>query len=83
MTAIPITALVPIVALLVGLTLDTWVYADASERQRQGDRVSAWVGPLRLETPEAWFLGCLILWVVFFPLYLSATGRNPFDRSRR
>ena len=39
------------------------------------------IGSLRLENPEAWFLGCLLLWVVFVPLYLTATGRNPFARN--
>lgn len=71
-------ALVPILALLVVLAIDVWVYVDARERLRQGNPVSVSLGSFRLETPETWFLGCLILWVVFFPLYLTATGRNPF-----
>jgi hypothetical protein len=74
-------ALVPIVVLVVLLALDGWVYADAQERLRRGKRVSVSLGSFRVETPQAWFLGCLILWVVFFPLYLTATGRNPFARS--
>jgi hypothetical protein len=47
-----------------------------TDRLRRGDPVS--VGSIHIEMPQAWFLGCLILWVVFFPLYLTATGRNPF-----
>jgi hypothetical protein len=41
------------------------------------------VGNLRVDTPEAWFLGCVALWVIFMPLYLTATGRNPFARQSR
>ncbi|MFU8870988.1 hypothetical protein [Micromonospora sp. SL4-19] len=73
-------ALAPILVLLVVLALDVWVYTDARQRLRQGDPVSVSLGSFRMRTPEAWFLGCLILWVVFFPLYLSASGRNPFAR---
>jgi cytochrome c oxidase assembly factor CtaG len=83
-TALPpvhITALIPAVALLLVLGTDAWVYKDAQDRLRQGHRVSVSVGSFQIQTPQAWFLGCLILWVVFFPLYLSATGRNPFAHS--
>jgi len=83
MTGTPGTALAPILVLLVVLALDAWVYSDARKRLRRGDPVSVSVGSVRVETPEAWFLGCLILWVVFFPLYLVASGRNPFAHSSR
>jgi len=78
MTAMPPTTLVPILVLLVVLSVAVWVYTDARERQKRGTPVAVSVGSFRLETPEGWFLGCLVLWVVFIPLYLSATGRNPF-----
>ncbi|MET8051514.1 hypothetical protein ABZU75_28325 [Streptosporangium sp. NPDC005286] len=68
----------PILVLLLVLGIDAWVYADAKERLNQGNPAAFSFGSLRVETPEAWFLGCLILWVVFFPLYLTATGRSPF-----
>ncbi|MGW5669988.1 hypothetical protein [Micromonospora sp. NPDC003776] len=70
-----------ILVLLAVLGVDVWVYADAKERQRSGNPVSVSLASFRVQTPEAWFLGCLILWVVFVPLYLTATGRNPFARS--
>ncbi|MEU8259298.1 hypothetical protein AB0C02_01555 [Micromonospora sp. NPDC048999] len=73
---------VPIVVLVVVLALDAWVYTDARERMRRGSPVSVSIGSLRIETPQAWFLGCLVLWVVFFPLYLAASGWNPFARGR-
>lgn len=82
MTGIPAAAVVSILVLLVVLAIDVWVYADAKERLRRGNPVAVSLGSFRLETPAAWFLGCLIMWVVFFPLYLTATGRNPFAHSR-
>ena len=78
MPPVHISALIPTVAVLLVLGTDAWVYADARDRLRRGARVSVSVGSFQVDTPQAWFLGCLILWVVFFPLYLTATGRNPF-----
>jgi hypothetical protein len=72
--------LVPIAFGLVVLISDAWVYADARQRLSRGERVSVAIGTLRVETPETWFLGCLVLYVIFMPLYLTATGRNPFAR---
>jgi hypothetical protein len=80
MTALSPALLVPIAFALVVLGSDAWVYSDARERLRRGDRVSVAIGTLRIETPEAWFLGCLVLYVIFMPLYLTTTGRNPFAR---
>jgi hypothetical protein len=72
--------LVPIAFVLFVLVSDAWVYVDAQQRTGRGERVSVAVGTLRIETPEAWFLGCLVLYVIFMPLYVTATGRNPFAR---
>ncbi|WP_143193997.1 hypothetical protein [Micromonospora sp. CB01531] len=80
MNGLPAAVLVSILVLLVVLATDVWVYADAKERLRCGNPVSVSLGPSRLESPEAWFVGCLLIWLVFFPLYLTATGRNPFAR---
>jgi hypothetical protein len=77
MTGLPATALVPVLVMLVVLAADAWVYADARERVKRGNPVAFSYGSLVVDTPKAWFLGCLILWVVFFPLYLTLTGRNP------
>jgi hypothetical protein len=52
-------------------------YADAKRRQRSGNAVSVSLGAFRIESPEAWFLGCVILWVAFVPLYLTAAGATP------
>jgi hypothetical protein len=73
--------LIPIVFAVVVLATDAWVYWDARAHRDAGDPVEVAIGPLRVETPETWFLGVLVLWVVFFPLYLTATNRNPFTRT--
>jgi len=36
----------------------------------QGAPVVVRIGAFVLETPETWFVGCLILWIIFFPLYM-------------
>jgi hypothetical protein len=77
------SAVFSIAVLVVALAVDVWIYRDAGKRRQDGNPVSVAIGSLRIETPEAWFLGSVILWVVFVPLYLTATGRNPFARGRR
>ena len=63
-------ALVPSVVLLAILAIDIWVYADARRCSAQGSPVVACIGAFVIETSETWFLRCLVLFVVFFPLYL-------------
>ena len=70
------TALVPILVLLVLVVLatDVWVYVDAKALCERGTPVVFSIGTFRVDTPAAWFFGCLFLWIVFFPLYI--TGRR-------
>jgi hypothetical protein len=63
-------ALGPVLVLLVILAIDMWVYADAKKRADQGAPVVVRIGGFVLETPQTWFVGCLILWIIFFPLYM-------------
>ena len=63
-------ALVPVLVLLVILAIDLWVYDDAKQRADQGAPVVVRIGAFVLETPKTWFVGCLILWIIFFPLYM-------------
>lgn len=58
--------------LTVALVVDVWVLLDARRRSRSDDPVVATVGPVTLSTPEQWFVGCLLLWVLVVPLYLVA-----------
>ena len=61
-----------LVLLVVVAALDLWVYLDARARQRRGREVSLTVGSLQIDRPEVWLALCLVLFVLFFPLYLVA-----------
>lgn len=63
-----VTTLVPVTILLVTVL---WVYQDASVHVRRGTPVSFSVGSLEVSKPATWALGCLCLWIVFTPLYLT------------
>jgi hypothetical protein len=62
----------PFVFLAVVVGTDAWVVWDASRQRASGHAVVASVGRLTLFRPEQWFLACLVLWVVAFPMYLVA-----------
>jgi hypothetical protein len=70
------TPLVPIVVLLALLAVVRWVYVDAQVRAERGTPVVFSIGNFKVDAPAAWALGCLVLWVLFFPLYLSSRGHN-------
>ena len=63
-----------LVILLVVVASDVWVYFDAARQRDAGEPVVLVVGSIRVETPEAWFIACLVLWVIALPLYF--TGRR-------
>jgi hypothetical protein len=65
-------AWVPIIVLFAALATDLWVYVDAKVRYERGTPVIFSMGSLKMDTPAAWFFGCLILWIVFFPLYIMS-----------
>jgi hypothetical protein len=54
------------------LATDLWVFRDSQARAEQRRPVTLSIGNLELATPWAWLLGCLLLWVVVFPLHLRA-----------
>ena len=62
----------PLVVLAIVLGADVWVYADAKRRDERGAPVVVTVGPIEVGTPTAWLIGCLLLLIIFFPLYLVA-----------
>jgi hypothetical protein len=69
------SSLVPFVLLALLLLTVAWVYQEATTHREAGEPVVLWSGSLRVETPAAWATFCLVLWVVFFPLYLRARQR--------
>jgi putative flippase GtrA len=65
-------ALTAISVVIAVIACDAWVFTDARNRDAQGRSVVASVGQLTISTPEQWGLGCLVLWIFVFPLYLTA-----------
>jgi hypothetical protein len=61
---------------LVVIGSAVWVGFDASGRDfTTGKR---WV---MAKGPVGWVLGCLLLWIIFFPAYLAQRGRAPVKRA--
>ena len=63
-----VTTLGPVLILLATVL---WVHQDASAHARRGTPVSFWAGSVEVSKPATWALGCLCLWIVFTPLYLT------------
>ena len=53
-----------------------WVLQDARNRIKAGRRVGVYVRSFALETPEAWAVACLLLWLFVLPLYLQARSQS-------
>jgi hypothetical protein len=66
------TALVVLVPIVLVIGADIWVYVDARSHQGSGREPGVRIGSLQVESPEAWALGCLVLFVIVFPMYLIA-----------
>jgi hypothetical protein len=56
---------------IVVIVTSIWVWADA--RSKAKNSVDGKVGG---EKPWAWFWGCLLLWIILFPLYLVRRGQG-------
>ena len=61
----------PLIVVLIFLAVDVWVYEDARARAERGRPVVFRMGGFVLSTPFQWLLGCVLLWIVFFPLYVA------------
>ncbi len=62
--------LAPLLTLAFVAAMAGWVHTDAGARERRGRPVVFQAGPLEIATPVAWALACLLLCVVFLPVYL-------------
>jgi hypothetical protein len=79
MVGVLLIALVPLVILVPVLASDVWVFKDAQARAERGRPIVLYLGRFAIDTPFDWFLCCLVLWVVFFPLYITSRGApGPF-----
>ena len=70
-SALTAALLVPALVLLFVFSTALWVYEDAKLQYERGTPVVLSVSTFEVATPKAWFLGCLLAWLVFFPLYLK------------
>lgn len=70
------SASAPILVLLLVVATDLWVYADAKAQRERGTPVVLSAGSLNVDTPVAWFVGCLLLWILFFPLYMASRAKR-------
>lgn len=67
----PEGARAPMLVLALVLALDVWVYVDARRRESSGRPVVFHAGFLVIETPLEWLVGCLLLCILFVPLYMN------------
>ncbi|MCM2428728.1 hypothetical protein [Streptomyces sp. RKAG337] len=65
------SALFPVVAVLFVVATALWVHQDASAHCGRGTPVYFSAGRIEVSTPAAWALGCLFLWIIFTPLYIT------------
>jgi hypothetical protein len=69
-------AVVLVFALVAGVVIAaTWVYHDARARSARGRPVISSIGSVRVHTPLAWFVACLVAPEFALPAY--ADGRGP------
>ena len=61
--------------LVVGMT-SLWVLADAQSRLKAGRPVSVTIGGRTVDRPEVWAALCLLVVVLFLPLYLVARSAD-------
>ena len=66
----------PLGLLVIVVAIDVWVYLDAHARAGRRRPVVASIGSLVLQTPGTWMVACLVLWILFFPMYLVARSRS-------
>lgn len=68
--------LAPIIVLVIVAATDLWVYVDAKRSADSGTPVFLKIGSVTIETPVAWLVACLVVWLVFFPIYVVSRSRG-------
>lgn len=71
-----LVAAVPFAALAAVLVTCAWVYRDARDHVAAGTPVVLEIGSFRVDTPQTWAACCLVLFVLFLPLYLAARNTS-------
>jgi hypothetical protein len=64
-----------LVLLSVVFATASWVYMDAEASAGRGRPIACSVGSLRLRTPTAWFVACVLLCELFVSLYIDSSSR--------
>lgn len=59
--------------LIIVVVTSIWVAADASSRNFKGGKFSFYGS-------FGWLIGCLLLWIVVFPVYLAQRNRAPLKQ---
>lgn len=62
----------PLLIAVAAVCVDAWVFIDARRWLRAGTPVECRLGTLHIATPIGWALACVVLFVVFVPIYLVA-----------
>ncbi|MEO7754164.1 MAG: hypothetical protein ABIS35_12210 [Terracoccus sp.] len=68
--------LVPLAVISALVVCVFWVLRDARANAAIGHPVTVYIGDFRIDRPEVWASACLVMWVVFFPLYLKARSES-------
>jgi hypothetical protein len=69
---VPAAPLLPLIVVLVIATVDAWIYNDAPAHRDRGRSVVVTIGSATIDEPESWLAACLVLSIVFIPLYFVA-----------
>ena len=67
---------IPFLPLLIVVSTAIWVYTDERRRTAQGSPVTLRIGALTIDTAPKWLAVCVIVWIVFFPMYLIGRSRT-------
>ena len=69
-------AVAPLLLLVLVVATDVWVYVDAKRCADAGSAVFLKIGTFKIDTPLAWLVACIIVWIVFFPMYLVSRAQS-------
>ena len=67
-----VTVWTPLVVVGVILLADVWVFVDARRWAEQGSPVRFQFGSFAIETPQAWAIACVLVFILFMPIYAVA-----------
>lgn len=69
------STVVPLALVIIVGAIGLWVYLDAKRCADEGAPVAFRIGGFVIATPVAWLLACVVVWIVFFPMYVVSRSR--------